>query len=338
MNNLDRKRAFCLFIVIYILSIIISFSIGRYGISPIELGRILLSRVLPIEKTWGQDKETIVFMIRLPRLLLSSLVGASLALSGLIMQTVFKNPLVSQDVIGASSASAFGASLALLLGLSYLSVSLLAFLSGMLSLLLVMLISSRIRNNQVLGLILGGIMVSSLFSSATSFIKLVADTENTLPSITYWMMGSLSSFRRSDLVMMLVVFLVSALPMLLLSWRINLLTLNDEEAKSLGINTRLLRSATIIASTLLTAVSVSVTGQIGWIGLVIPHFTRMLAGNDTRTTIPLSMIMGASFLTIVDTISRSAATIEIPLGILTSFVGAPFFLFLIIREGRKHEY
>ncbi len=337
LNKLSHRNAILAFLAILILSVLLAFSVGRYAISPWELCRILLSRILPIERTWAAEKETVVFLIRMPRLFLSMVIGAALAVSGLVMQTIFRNPMVSQDVLGTSSGSAFGASLALLWGMNYLEVSLMAFILGTCATLLVTLLSARMRNNQVLGLILGGIMISSLFSSATSFVKLVADTENTLPAITYWMMGSLSSYRTSDLVLATAVMIVAAIPLVLLSWRLNLLTLNEDEARSLGINTKAMRLAAVLCSTLLTAASVAVSGQIGWIGLVIPHFTRMLAGNDTRTTVPLSMILGASFLTIVDTISRTVATIEIPLGILTSFVGAPFFLYLILREGRKDE-
>ncbi len=337
MDRLNKKNAVFVFILIFILSILFSFSVGRYAISPSDLVKILLSKVVGIERTWTSQAETIVFRIRLPRLYLSSLIGAGLALSGLVMQTVFKNPLVSPDVLGTSSGAAFGASLALLYNANYLGVSLSAFFFGLAAVFLVMLMVRHIRYNQMLALVLGGIMISSLFSSSTSFVKLVADTENTLPSITYWLMGSLSTYRNSDLYLLTGASLVAFIPLLLLSWRINLLSLEEEEAVSLGLDTGRLRLICILSSTLLTSAAVAVSGQIGWIGLVIPHFTRMMVGNDTRTTIPLSMLLGASFLTIVDTISRIATTTEIPLGILTSFVGAPFFLFLISREAKKHE-
>lgn len=337
MDKLNKRNAVFVFFIIFILSILFSFSVGRYAIGPVNLMKILLSRVFDITQTWSAQEETIVFKIRLPRLFLSSLIGAGLALSGLVMQTVFKNPLVSPDVLGTSSGAAFGASLALLYNANYFEVSFAAFLSGLLAVFLVMLIARNIRYNRMLALVLGGIMISSLFSSATSFVKLVADTENTLPTITYWLMGSLSSYRNSDLYLLSTASLIAFIPLLLLSWRINLLSLEEEEAVSLGVDTKKLRIICILSSTLLTAAAVAVSGQIGWIGLVIPHFTRMMVGNDTRTTIPLSMLLGASFLTIVDTISRIATTTEIPLGILTSFVGAPFFLFLISREAKKHD-
>ena len=180
-------------------------------------------------------------------------------------------------------------------------------------------------------------MISSLFSSATSFVKLVADTNEKLPSITYFLMGSLSSFRTSDLALVFVVTLCAAIPLILISYRLNLLSLSEDEARSMGVNTKAIRLAAIICSTLLTSSAVAASGQIGWVGLVIPHFTRMINGSDTRLTIPSSALLGASFLTIVDTVSRSFATSEIPLGILTSFIGAPLFLYLIKKEG-KREY
>lgn len=338
MAKEKKGRKIIILLVIFLLSIIISFQIGRYPIGPIELLKILISRVIEIPQTWSDQAETVVFNIRLPRVILSFIIGSSLALSGLLLQQGFNNPMASQDVLGSSSASAFGASLALLTGAGYFAVSISAFLFGILSLLLIIGISSKIKKQDTLTLILSGIMVSSLFSSATSFIKLVADTEDTLPAITYFLMGSLSSFRSSDLILVFTVAIVASVPILLISWRINLLSLSEEEAKSLGVNTAMLRLASIGAATLLTAASVACSGQIGWVGLVIPHFSRMIVGSNTRESIPAAMLLGASFLTVVDTIARSISTSEIPLGILTSFVGAPFFLYLIIREAKKHEY
>lgn len=338
MAKEKKGRKIIILLVIFLLSIIISFQIGRYPIGPIELVKILISRVIEIPQTWSDQAETVVFNIRLPRVILSFIIGSSLALSGLLLQQVFNNPMASQDVLGSSSASAFGASLALLTGAGYFAVSISAFLFGILSLLLIIGISSKIKKQDTLTLILSGIMVSSLFSSATSFIKLVADTEDTLPAITYFLMGSLSSFRSADLILVFTVAIAASLPILLISWRINLLSLSEEEAKSMGVNTAMLRLASIGAATLLTAASVACSGQIGWVGLVIPHFSRMIVGSNTRESIPAAMLLGASFLTVVDTIARSISTSEIPLGILTSFVGAPFFLYLIIREAKKHEY
>lgn len=323
------------FIFLFLFVFLTSFFVGRYPIKPSELILVLLSKIFPIEQSWSNTVESIIINVRLPRILSSAIIGAALSISGLSYQGMFKNPMVSPDVLGTSAGAGFGASLGILLGLSYLSISLVSFSFGLLAVILVTFISSKLMNQKTLALILGGIMISSLFSSGTSFIKLVADTDNTLPAITYWLMGSLSSVRKTDVYFLLIVTIVGLIPLVLLRWKLNLLTLDEDEAKSLGINTVLLRKIVIFCATLITSASISVGGHIGWIGLVIPHFTRMLVGCDYRISLPVSILMGSSFLMLVDTISRSLLTSEIPIGILTSFIGAPFFLYLMIRESKK---
>ena len=336
MEHSERKGTLLLMVLLYIAVFILSFSIGRFPVTPWELVKILLSRILPITPDWTPQAESVVFSIRLPRILASSMIGAGLSLSGLVYQIIFRNPMVSPDVLGTSTGAGFGAALALLLHLPSFSVPSLAFAMGIAAVLLVWIIASRVPSNQVLGLILGGIMISSLFQSGTSFVKLVADPEDELPSITYFLMGSLSGAGNDEVRMLIIPMLVSAIPLLLLSWRLNILSLPEEEAMSLGVSTRLLRGIAITAATLMTASTVAVAGVIGWVGLVIPHIARMIAGPDARKTVPASIFLGAAFLTAVDTISRSVTYSEIPIGILTSFIGAPFFLYLIIREGRRH--
>lgn len=330
-----KKRIIIAFIIIYIAVFFISFSIGRFPIGPVELVKILLSRILPINADWTLQAESVVFNIRLPRILASSLIGAALSLSGLIFQTIFRNPMVSPDVLGASAGAGFGASLAILLGLSSLGISAVSFIAGLAAVSIVWLIGKTVKGNQVLGLVLGGIMVSSIFQSATSFVKLVADTDNQLPAITYFLMGSLAGAGTEELKIIILPIVLSSAVMILLSWRIDILSLSEEEAMSLGINTSAIRGIAIVAASLMTASAVAVSGVIGWVGLVIPHITRMIAGTEARITFPSSMLLGAAFLTAVDTISRTISTSEIPIGILTSFIGAPFFLYLIIREGRR---
>lgn len=330
-----KKRIIIAFIIIYIAVFFISFSIGRFPIGPVELVKILLSRILPINADWTPQAESVVFNIRLPRILASSLIGAALSLSGLIFQTIFRNPMVSPDVLGASAGAGFGASLAILLGLSSLGISAVSFIAGLAAVSIVWLIGKTVKGNQVLGLVLGGIMVSSIFQSATSFVKLVADTDNQLPAITYFLMGSLAGAGTEELKIIILPIVFSSAVMILLSWRIDILSLSEEEAMSLGINTSAIRGIAIVATSLMTASAVAVSGVIGWVGLVIPHITRMIAGTEARVTFPSSMLLGAAFLTAVDTISRTISTSEIPIGILTSFIGAPFFLYLIIREGRR---
>ncbi len=331
------KAPFAILIILYLAVFVLSFSIGRFPVGPAELLKILLSRILPIAQDWTTQAESVVFNIRLPRILASSLIGAGLSLSGLIFQTIFRNPMVSPDVLGTSTGAGFGASIALLLALPAVYVPAFAFIFGILAVLLVWKVAAKVPSNQVLGLILGGIMISSLFQSGTSFIKLVADPEDELPAITYFLMGSLAGTGMDEVKLIAPPMLISIIPMLLLSWRMNLLSLSEEEAKSLGVNTKAIRAIAIAAATLMTASTVAVAGVIGWVGLVIPHITRMTVGPDSRKTIPSSIFLGAAFLTVVDTISRSVTYSEIPIGILTSFIGAPFFLYLIIKEGRKNE-
>lgn len=324
-----------LFFLLFVLIFFSSFFIGRYPIKPSELILVLLSKIFNIRQTWSPTVESIILNVRLPRILSSAIIGAALSISGLSYQGMFKNPMVSPDVLGTSAGAGFGASLAILLGLSYLSISFVSFVFGLIAVVLVSFISSKIINQKTLALILGGIMISSLFNSATSFVKLVADTNNELPAITYWLMGSLSSVRTSDVYFLLITTTIGIIPLILLRWKLNLLTLDEDEAMSLGINTILLRKIVITCATLITSAAICVGGHIGWIGLVIPHFTRMLVGCDYRISLPVSIFMGSSFLMLVDTISRSLLTSEIPIGILTSFIGAPFFLYLIVREAKK---
>lgn len=313
----------------------VSFMLGRYPVMPLDLFKILASRIFPMPVTWTSQAETVVLQVRLPRVLAASMIGAALSAAGICYQGLFQNPMVSPDVLGASAGAGFGAALGLFCSFSYFGVSISSFLFGMTAVLVVQFISRRVRSQPVMGLILSGIMIGSLFSSATSFIKLVADPNNVLPQITYWLMGSLASIRPRDLLFAAVPIFCGIVPLFLLRWRLNVLTLGEEEARSIGINTRLLRAVVIFCATLMTAASVSISGMIGWVGLVIPHFTRMLVGCDYRVSLPASMLLGASFLVVVDNFSRLLTTSEIPLGILTAYVGAPFFLYLILREGKK---
>ena len=312
-----------------------SFMLGRYPIEPWTLIRVLASRVIPVTPDWPSQVETVLFNVRLPRVLMAALIGAGLSAAGAAYQGIFKNPMVSPDVLGASSGAGFGAALGLFLSFSYQGVSFLAFVLGLSAVGAVCLISSRVKCNQTLGLVLAGMMISSLFTAAVSFLKLVADPNNTLPVITYWLMGSLASIRPKDLAFAAPWIIGGIIPIYLLRWKINVLTLGEEEARCIGVNTSAVRLAVVLCATLITSAAVSVSGLIGWVGLVIPHFARMLVGSDYRKMLPASLLLGASFLLVVDNFARLLATSEIPIGILTAFVGAPFFLWLILREGNK---
>lgn len=313
-----------------------SLLVGRFPISPADALR-MLANVLPFatfDPTWTAQEQALFFNVRLPRVLMAMLVGASLSAAGAAYQGTFQNPLTSPDILGASQGAALGAAVAILLGLGASSVSLFAFVFAIVAVVLVLVVSARARGNRVLVVVLSGVMVSSLFSAAVSYCKLVADPTDQLPSITYWLMGSLTGAHLSDVAKALLPMGTGLAVLFLVRWRINVLTMGDDEAQAMGVNTRATRLLVIAAATLVTASSVAVSGIIGWVGLVIPHLSRMLVGPDYRRLMPVSMLMGAAFLLAVDDVSRLASTSEIPIGILTAFIGAPFFLYLITRRKR----
>ena len=333
--NHNRKNMLTLLILGALLAFgaALSLCVGRYAVPARELAGILLSRVMDVEPFWGKQTEIVFMNIRLPRVLLSCMVGASLAGAGAAYQGVFQNPMASPDLLGASAGAAFGAAMAILLSAPRAGVTAAAFVGAIAAIALVWLVARFARGKQVLTLVLAGIMVSSLFQAGTSYVKLVADPANQLPAITYWMMGSLSGARMSDVHFAAVPMGAGMLILLVLRWRINLLTLGDDEARTLGVNVAAVRLSVIVSSTLLTAAAVSVSGTIGWVGLVVPHLARRLVGNDYRSLMPASLMGGALFLLLVDDVSRNMAATEVPLGILTAFLGAPFFLWLILRKG-----
>ena len=314
---------------------LLSFVMGRYGVPLGQVVRILLSGVLPLEQTWTGNMAIAVLNVRLPRILLACLVGCGLSAAGTGYQTVFQNPMAAPDILGASSGACFGAALAILTGQSAVMITVFAFLTSLLSVALVYLVGNHTRGNRVVNLLLAGIMVGSLFSACTSYIKLVADPTNQLPQITYWLMGSLSGTRMGTVRFAAVCMAVGLVPLLLLRWRMNLLTLSPDEARAMGVHTDRLRLAVILSSTVLTAAAVSVSGMIGWVGLVIPHLSRRIVGSDCRRLMPMSCLFGAAFLLLVDNMARCLTATEIPIGILTAFVGAPFFIYLMVRGGDR---
>lgn len=322
----------CLVIILIVL-ILVSLALGKYPVEPHQVFGILVSKICNIDKFWTDSMEIIFLNVRLPRIILACLVGGALAAAGTSYQYIFLNPMASPDILGASSGAAFGAALALFLYKSGREVTVSAFIFSLITVILVYLISERTKGNKVLGLILSGIMVSSLFSSGTSFIKLVADPNDQLPAITYWLMGSLSGAKTADIKFAIIPMLIGIVPLILIRWQINILTVGEDEARTMGINTKRIRFITIVCATLLTSASVAVSGMIGWVGLVIPHLSRRLVGNNFVYLLPTSAMFGASFLLLVDNVSRNLWTSEIPIGILTSFIGVPFFLYLITKRG-----
>ena len=318
-------RRFILLTAAFFAAYALSFAVGRYPIS-------LTGKMSALERARIAN---VFWQIRFPRITAAALVGAALSTAGAAYQGTFRNPMVSPDLLGASSGAGFGAALGILLALNYGGITLLSFGFGLLAVFAAMLVAKAALGDRVLSLVLAGIVISSLFSAGTSFIKLVADTEETLPAITYWLMGSLSSIRMNNLTAAIPILAGMAV-LYLLRWRLNLLTMGEEEARSVGVNPNRLRIVVIFCATLMTAASVAISGMIGWVGLVIPHFVRILFGYDYRRVIPASALMGATFLIVVDDVARVAVTSELPIGILTSFIGAPVFLYLIWK-GEKHD-
>ncbi len=308
-------------VVILIAVIIVSMVLGRYTVNLMDLFD-------------GQETatETVIFNIRLPRVLLAVIIGAGLSLAGCTFQTVFTNPMASPAILGASSGACFGAALEILMGASRLGVKLMAFAFGLFTVGIVYFAGNMNQNRTAMYLILVGIIISSLFNSGTSFIKLVADPNDQLPKITYWTMGSLSNADLREVFITFIPTLIAGIILFLMRWKINLLTLSDDEAESMGVDVRRLRMFSVILASVLTAVSVSAAGMIGWIGLVIPNLVRMLTGNNTKQLMPMTAIIGGIYLLIVDDLARCMLATEIPIGILTAFVGAPFFIFILLKN------
>lgn len=309
-----------------------SILLGRFDISISQCLGILASHLFSISPSWNQVQANMVNLVRLPRVLVAALVGMSLSIAGTSYQCIFRNPMAAPDILGASTGAAFGAALAILLNRNSTDITVWAFIASIVCVGLVILCSRLCRGNPVLNLVLSGIIIGSLFSALTSYLKLIADPNNKLPAITYWMMGSLNGVNVAKLSYVWIPMLIAVVPIFCLRWKMNLLTLDDDEARTMGVNTRVIRTVIIICATLLTASSVSVSGMIGWVGLVIPHMARRMVGSDCRILVPTSALVGGIFLILVDDLSRSVSTTEIPLGVLTAFIGAPFFIYLLARR------
>ena len=306
-----------------------SLFVGRFVIAPVDVARILWAQFFPSEHAWPASVETIVMQIRLPRSILAMFIGAGLAASGAAYQGMFRNPLVSPDILGVTAAAGFGAALALLLSRNALELQLIAFAFGLLGVLLTYLLARVYRATPVLMLVLSGVVVAAFFSALLSGTKYVADPESKLPAITYWLLGSLNATSTRSLAMALPPIMVGVVGLTLVRWRLNVLAMGDEEARSLGIRTELLKAIVIACTTLITAACVSVCGIVGWVGLVVPHLGRMLVGPDHRALLPVTLSIGATYLLFIDCVARSAVATEIPLGILTAMIGAPFFGYLL---------
>lgn len=320
------------FCILLFLMAVVSLGMGRLHIAPMDVFKILCSYVVPVEQSWSDQAASVIYTLRLPRVLAAILIGAALSLSGAAYQSVFKNPLVAPDMLGVSSGACVGASLCILLGLGSTFVQMGAFVGGMLAVGFAVIIPRIIGKNSIVMLVLSGLIVSGLMNALLGIIKYLADSETQLPEITYWQLGSLVSVTWDNIFSSGIPIVICLLFMIVIRWRMNILTLSDEEVHMLGRDAGWLRYAIILCATVLTACSVCISGTIGWVGLVIPHFSRMLVGPNNQRLLPLAIVLGAFFLLAVDTISRASMSAEIPLSILTGLIGAPFYFYLLLRQ------
>ena len=315
--------------------VLLALALGKYAISPDDVVRVIVGRVTGHDFGVPQAIITVVWNIRLPRVAAGLLVGAALAAAGAAYQAMFRDPLVSPDILGVSAGAGFGALLGIFLRWPVAAVQGLAFCGGMLAVSLVTVIAGRVRRHDpVLVLVLSGVAMGALLGAGTSLLKIVADPYTQLPTMTYWLLGGLSAVTRADVLASVPAIVMGVVPLALLRWRINVLSLPDEEALALGMDVRRVRWVVVGAATLVTAAAVSISGTIGWVGLVVPHVARLLVGPDFRRLLPMALMLGAGFVVGADTVARTAARIEIPLGILTAIIGAPFLLWLLARSRR----
>lgn len=338
-GNMSRPR-YLFFIALFsgllLFVIVLSLSIGQYKIPFGHTLKIIFSWLAPIKEPWDfiRTETGVIRTMRMPRTLAAMFVGAALAVSGASYQSLFKNPMVSPDILGVSSGACIGAATAILLSAGSVAIQIGAFAGGCIAVFLTVLIPKLIKNDSTLMLVLAGIIVGSMMSSVMSVIKFMADPDTKLAEITYWTMGSFAGVSMNSLYYVMPGLIVPMVILLCMRYRLNILSLSDFEAKSLGVNIGRTRLAVIICSTLLTACSVVLAGTVGWVGLVIPHLSRMIVGADNKKMLPVAMLMGATFMVIIDIMCRMLTPMELKLGILTGIIGAPFYLFILIKQRR----
>jgi iron complex transport system permease protein len=330
-----RTATILLLLAILLLAVsVIASGIGPYRIPPLDVLRALLHRVAEGSEPGAVD--TVLFNIRLPRVVAAAFVGAALAAAGAAYQSLFRNPLVSPDILGVSTGAGLGAVIGILLGLPVIMIQALGFGGGLLTVVIVAALARSLRGSgDVLVLVLAGIVVGALAGAAISLVKVLADPYDQLPAITFWLLGSLAGVKANDVAATVPVVLLGLAPLVLLRWRIGILSLGDDEARALGIEVGRLRTIVITAATLVTASVVAISGVIGWVGLMVPHMARLLVGPRFDRLLPAAILLGAAFMIGVDTLARSAARIEIPLGVLTAVIGGPAFVWLLARNRQK---
>jgi len=305
-------------------------ALGPYQLSARDLLAFLVAKATGAASPLPAPAETVIVQIRLPRVLAATAVGAALAASGAAYQSLFRNPLVSPDILGVSAGAAFGAVVAIFLSLPVLAIEAASFAGGLAAVIIVYGVAAAIRGRDaVLVLVLAGVVIGALFGAGVGLLKYLADPYNQLPAITFWLLGSLAAINPGDLASLLPAVTVGLVPLALLRWRIDVMTLGDEEATALGLDTRVLRIVVIAAATLMTSAAVAASGIIGWVGLVVPHLARLTVGPAFTRLLPISVLFGAGYLLAVDTVARTLGPVELPLGVLTAALGTPVFLWLL---------
>ncbi|MGH3797805.1 MAG: FecCD family ABC transporter permease [Pseudonocardiaceae bacterium] len=314
---------------------VLSFGLGRYPLDPVTVIRVLVGQFINIPATWPATAPTVILEIRLPRILAALLVGAALSSSGAAYQTMLRNPLVSPEILGVAAGAGFGASVGILLGLPMSALQVLAFGFGLLAALVSLTIGRVVGSVSPIVLVLGGIVVGAMFGALISATQYFANPETTLPEITFWLFGSLARATNGSLVIPAAIVGVCLVALYAIRWQLTVLATGEDEARTLGVNRKVVWAIVIGASTLMTATVVSIAGIIGWVGLVVPHLARSLAGPSFARLLVVSTLIGAGFLLAVDDVARSATSLDLPLGILTALIGAPFFVALLVKAGRQ---
>ncbi len=323
-------------LVLLVLLVAASFTLGSFPLAPREAFSVLWAAIGGAQDTGSESARAVVLELRAPRIAAALAVGMALGIAGAAFQTAFRNPLVSPDILGVSSGCALGAMVGILLGFPAAGTQLAAFLGGLAAVALVLAIGSRIRaTDPVLILVLTGVVVGSLFSAGVAFAKTIADPYNQLAPMTFWLLGSFGGVIGRDLALALPLMVLGAAPLVLLRWRVNVLALPEDEARALGVDTRRLRLIIVVAATLATSAAVAMVGVIGWLGLVVPHAARLMAGPAFARVLPLAALLGAGFMLVVDTACRTMAAAEVPPGVVTALVGTPAFIALLVLAGRR---
>ena len=321
---------FAIALAVLVAGLLLAFTLGRYPISLADIIDVLAAKLMGGEPHVSPAIETVILHVRGPRVLAAALVGAALAVAGTAFQGLFRNPLVSPDILGASSGAALGAVLGIYFSLGVLGIECLAFAGGLVAVAAVYLIGTLVpARDPILLLVLAGVVIGALLGAGVGLVKYLADPYNQLPAMTFWLLGSLASTNGTDLISLFIPVAIGSAVLFALRWRMNVMSLPEEEARALGVPTGPLRIAIIAAATLVTSASVAASGIIGWVGLIVPHLARALVGPDFARLVPAAAILGGGYLLFIDTIARTAASIEIPLGILTAFIGTPFFIWLL---------